>query len=112
MIGHLFSEGKSFSAYPIKVLYVSEGTSFDLKAGVTVSSRSFKKAVDRNKIKRVLRETYRLQQLPLQNLLNEQNKSLVLFFIYTGKELPAYADIYKSMEILLNRLVIDLSKPE
>ncbi|HEX8356772.1 MAG TPA: ribonuclease P protein component, partial [Segetibacter sp.] len=53
LISHLFSEGKSFSAYPLKVLYdMSSESSFAFQAGVTVSSRSFKKAVERNRVKR------------------------------------------------------------
>jgi ribonuclease P protein component len=76
-----------------------------LQAGVTVSSRSFKKAVDRNRVKRIMREVYRLQKLPLQQLLEKEDKRLVLFFIYTGKELPVFAEVSKKMEVILKRLV-------
>lgn len=76
-----------------------------MQAGVTVSSRSFKKAVDRNRVKRVMREVYRLQKLPLQNKVEQAGKHLLIFFIYTGKELPVYAELYKKMEIILQRIV-------
>jgi ribonuclease P protein component len=75
-----------------------------LQAGVTVSSRRFKKAVDRNRVKRILRETYRLQKLPLQQVLNEKNISIALFFIYTGKELPVFSEVYEKMGIILQHL--------
>jgi len=81
-----------------------------LQAAVAVSSRNFKKAVERNRVKRIFREAYRLQKLPLQNFLKEQNKSLIVFFIYTGKELPVFAEVHNKMEIILQRLTDNLSK--
>ncbi len=56
-----------------------------------------------------MREAYRLQKLPLQNLLKEQDKSLAVFFIYISKELPVFNEVNSRMAIILNRL-IDLSK--
>ncbi|MDB5247067.1 MAG: Ribonuclease protein component [Segetibacter sp.] len=104
-IDQLFNKGKSFSSFPIKVLYdFTEDTTVPLKAGVTVSSRNFKKAVQRNRVKRILREAYRLQKIPLQEMLVGRQKSLVLFFIYTGKELPVYNEVFEKMGIVLRRL--------
>ena len=79
-----------------------------LQAGVTTSSRNFKKAIERNRVKRVLREAYRLQKLPLQQHLKEKNISLALFFIYKGKELPVFAEVYEKMGIILQRLQKDI----
>jgi len=106
LIEYLFSKSKSISAFPVRVLYnfVEDDTSVPLQAGVTTSSRNFKKAIERNRVKRILREAYRLQKLPLQQHLKEQNKSLALFFIYTGKELPVFAEVYESMGIILQKL--------
>lgn len=105
MIEHLFGKGKNISAFPLKVLYdFVEDTSAPLQAGVTTSSRNFKKAVERNKVKRVLREAYRLQKISLQHAVEEQSTSLALFFIYTGKELPVFSDVYKKMGIILQKL--------
>ncbi len=107
----MFSKGKSFSVYPIKVLYeFIDDPTCTLQAGVTVSSRNFKKAVDRNRVKRVLREAYRIQKLPLQNFLKEQKKSLAVFFIYTGKELPVFAEVLKKLEVVLQKLTENLFK--
>lgn len=113
LIDALFSKGKSVSAFPIKALYnfVEDGAA-PLQAGVTASSRSFKKAVQRNRVKRVLREAYRLQKLPLQNALQASGKSLVVFFIYLGKELPVYTEVYEKMGIILERIADNvINKP-
>ncbi|CAA9468801.1 MAG: Ribonuclease P protein component [uncultured Segetibacter sp.] len=101
----MFSKGKSISASPVKVLYAfRENSVIVLQTGVTTSSRNFKKAVQRNRVKRILREAYRLQKLPLQQHLKERNLSLALFFIYTGKELPVFAEVYEKMGIILQKL--------
>lgn len=97
----------------MKVLYdYTEDTAEPIQAGVTAGSRKFKKAVDRNRVKRVLREAYRLQKLPLQNALREQKVSLSIFFIYRGKELPVFNEAYEKMGIILQKLqneIINLS---
>ena len=82
----------------------TENQKCSLQAGFTVSSRNFKKAVDRNRIKRLTRETYRLQKNQLQNQLRENHKSLAVFFIYTGKELPQYAALFEKVKIALEKL--------
>ena len=76
-----------------------------LQFGVTVSKKHFKKAVHRNRIKRLVREAYRTQKLPLQQLLKEkQPATLKLFVIYTGKELPDYYLIRTKVAAILERL--------
>jgi ribonuclease P protein component len=76
-----------------------------LQCGVAVSSRNFKKAVSRNRVKRIVREVYRLQKVPLQNLLKEQDKYLIVFIIYVAKELPVFNEVNGKMEIALQQLV-------
>ena len=89
----------------MRIIYVqTENRKFSLQAGFTVSSRNFKKAVDRNRIKRLTRETYRLQKNQLQNQLQENHKSLAVFFIYTGKELPEYLELFEKVKIALEKL--------
>lgn len=91
-IGLLFSEGKSVSKYPLRLVYHS-GTLGDdqpLKVGVSVSKKYFKKAVDRNYFKRVLRETYRLNQHLLKDHLS-QPYALMLF--YQSKDRLTFEEI-------------------
>lgn len=75
-----------------------------LQAGFTVSTRHFKKAVDRNRIRRLMRESYRLQKNNLLNELQENHKSRAIFFIYTGNELPQYKDVFEKIGSALERL--------
>ena len=91
-IGLLFSEGKSVSKYPLRLVYHSGALGDDqhLKVGVSVSKKYFKKAVDRNYFKRVLRETYRLNQHLLKDHL-QQPYSIMLF--YQSKDRLSFEEI-------------------
>lgn len=80
-----------------------------LQFGAGVSKRHFKRAVDRNRIKRLLREAYRTQKLPLQTHLEKSGKGyLKLFILYTGKELPPYPLIREKVGAVLGRLEKEL----
>lgn len=79
-----------------------------LQAGFGASSRNFKKAVDRNRIKRLSREAYRLQKQPLFDRLKEKGLSLAVFFIYTGKELPDYRTVTEKIGVALQKLIREL----
>lgn len=103
LIDELFKKGKSFSNFPFRVMW-APGNKFILQAGVGVSSRNFKKAVDRNRIKRLMREAYRLQKHDLYNTLAQKNTSLSVFILYNGNELPKYELVYEKMGSILKRL--------
>jgi ribonuclease P protein component len=105
IIDQLFKEGKSYAFAPFRVYYLFTSTPDTLlQSGVGVSTKNFKKAVDRNRIKRVTREAWRLQKNPLQQVLEEQNKKLSVFLIYTGKELPVYKEVYEKTGKIVDRL--------
>ncbi len=101
----LFSKGEKFSITPFRVHYAfNELTNPPLQFGVGVSNKNFKKAVDRNKIKRLVREAYRLQKVALEQQVKEKKRQLNLFFIYNGKEIPGYGGIFAKVKKILDRL--------
>lgn len=83
-----------------------------LQFGVGVSARNFKKAVDRNRVKRLLREAWRLQKVPLQGRLNEKGMVLRLFVIYTGRELPVQKAVSEKMSLAIERLEILINETD
>ncbi len=105
-IEQLFKDGRSFSIFPFRILWnIHDKNASHLQTGFAVSSKHFKKAVDRNRIKRLMREAYRLQKNDLYNQLTQQQKRVVVFFIYVGNELPEYSLIFDKTKTVLNRLI-------
>lgn len=100
----LFAKGNSFTLFPFRVLWKFEENEVGLKAGFSASTKNFKKAVDRNKIKRLLKESYRLQRNELSNLLLWKEKGVHIFFIYTGKDIPGYELLYTKTTAVLNKI--------
>lgn len=88
----LFSEGNSVSKFPLRLVYVEnkEPNAELIKMGVSVSKKYFKKAVDRNYFKRVLRETYRLNK---HLLIDHLEKPYAFMFFYQTKERLSYQEI-------------------
>jgi len=104
-IEQLFSGGKKFDVSPFRIHYLpGKFVKTPLQFGVGVSTKNFKKAVDRNRIRRLTKEAYRLQKISLQQKLKEKKTHLNVFFIYTGKELPDYKEVFSKVNLILNRL--------
>jgi len=112
LLQKLFSEEKSFTVFPIKVIYLETKTSLDspVKVAVGASGRHFKKAVQRNRIKRLLRECYRTEKLPLHSFLEQHNKQLIVFLLYIDKVLLEYAVIKTKMPFIIQKLVKALNE--
>lgn len=106
LIEALFEEGKAINAFPLRLIYLKTGDSN--KIGVSVSKRNFKRAFDRNRIKRLMRESYRLNK----NLLIDNNIDGYAFMIlYIGKEMPDFELVFKTTKILFKNLINILSRP-
>ncbi len=111
-IDRLFSSGESFIAYPLRVVfYIEEVTDNENQGGsvlISVSKKKFKRAVKRNRVKRLFRESYRLNKQELQTVLKEKNKRIDIAFLYLKNELPTYTEmekaVLKSISILIEKI--------
>lgn len=108
-IEQLFREGEHFFLHPFKVYYIFSPFKNDrrgsiLQTGIGVNTRHFKKAVDRNRIKRVTRESYRLQKNTLIALLQPRDLCLDLFLVYVAKEMPDYWMLNEKLRLILGKL--------
>jgi len=135
-IERVFREGKSFSVFPYKVVFLvsppgggptdqaevrplvggpalpargsgnqARSRAAAVQAGFGAASRNFKKAVDRNRIKRLSREAYRLQKGPLLEQLARKGLSMAVFFVFIGKELPDYPTVSAKIGVALQKLL-------
>uniref|UniRef100_UPI004049A808 ribonuclease P protein component n=1 Tax=Gelidibacter sp. TaxID=2018083 RepID=UPI004049A808 len=109
LIEQLFAQGQSVVAHPLRMVYIK--AEFDeaikIKAGVSVSKRHFKKAVDRNRIKRLMREAYRLQKAAYFDNISGQ---YALMILYIGKEEIDFKTIYSKMDVLLKKFQEKISQ--
>lgn len=122
-IEQLFKSGQSFFIYPYKVVYqlIDNGqwiidnlgsesvqkaniVHCPLLSGFAVSTKNFKHAVDRNRIKRLGREAFRLNKNTLTQQLTANHQQLQVFFIFTDKKLPDYKLIEPKMQACLKKL--------
>jgi ribonuclease P protein component len=95
----LFSKGKSLTNYPIKLVYLETPVNleFSAQAMFVAPKRSFKRAHDRNKLKRRMREAYRLNKNTFYENLKTLDKKLILAIIYIGKKTEDYGMIETSI---------------
>jgi len=106
----LFGKGKSFIAYPVKLVYTETPVDliFPAQAMFVAPKRSFKRAHDRNKLKRRMREVYRLNKNTFYEDLKLKEKKFLLAFIYVGKKQEDYLVIERS----ILKLITGLLKPK
>lgn len=106
LIKLLFEKGKRLKSFPIHLLYleIDHDTDFPVQAGFSAPKRYHKKAVDRNRIKRLMREAFRLHK---KNLITYQNpgnnKKYILMFIYMSNDMPKYLAVEKKIQVLLSQ---------
>ena len=101
----LFREGASFSAYPLRVIYVKKKPVADVPVSILISvpKKRFKRAVKRNRIKRLIRETYRLNKNALWESLQLSEKGLLIAFIYIGNEICDFSTLNASMKKIITK---------
>lgn len=106
VIGQLFDSGASFHIYPIRIIYLDArekyGEKCMVKCGFTVPKRRFRKTVDRNKIKRRMREAFRLNK---DQIYNSYPRDIQMIWIYTGTEILPYFRIEQAAKRIFDRLI-------
>ena len=98
----MFLEGNTHSKFPLKIFFLPKENLENNLAAFAVPKRNFKSAVDRNRVKRQLREAYRLNKQMLEEI---HGKKFVMLFLYLGKVKPQYADLEMAMVKLLKKLM-------
>jgi len=100
-IEQIFTHGSAVSLFPLRLVYQGVPVAqTPMQCAFSVSKRHFKKAVDRNRIKRLLREAYRIQKPALYKTLPAPFIGMMLF---TGKEIPSQEIMNKNVEKLLEK---------
>nr|WP_299386255.1 ribonuclease P protein component [Allomuricauda sp.] len=104
---HLFTEGKSIKSFPIKLLYAQcDFEDVPIKVGVVAPKKKFRNAVHRNRIKRLMRESYRLNK---HLLFNNVEGNFAFLFLYLGNKMPNANEVEKAMVGLLETFLKKVS---
>lgn len=105
IIDSLFQEGQSFGAYPLRIVWVPvEGNAYPVQCTVSVSKKRFPKAVDRNRVKRQLREAWRLNKHHLYAALSAEEQYAIML-LYTGKEQAPQHEIEQSVQRIIKKFL-------
>lgn len=115
LIEELLQNGSSFLLYPLKVVWLvkplTEPSPFPAQLVISVAKKRFRKANKRNRVKRLIRETYRINKEDLlYQFLKEHNLILSLMFSYVGNDIFTFADLERKLKLCLNRLVKEIEK--
>lgn len=106
VIGQLFKEGQSFGQYPLRLVYLpmaERRSDFPVQFTVSVPKKKFPKAVRRNRLRRQVREAWRLHKHRLYRALQGEERQLAFLVLYTAQEPLPYAEIEKAMKQMLWR---------
>lgn len=106
----------SFIAYPLRVVYriapKSEGKEPALSVLISVAKKRFKHAVNRNRVKRLIREAYRVQKSPLYNEVEAKGLTIHFALLMLDKELPSFSQVTAAMQKTLRRLEREVARYE
>jgi len=105
-IEHLFGQGEGFIAFPLRVVYqlVPKETSPAIQVLVSVPKKRFKHAVDRNRFKRLIRESYRLNKQPLCETVEQTDYTLRIALCAVSNEIPTFEIVQDKMQLALTKM--------
>jgi ribonuclease P protein component len=105
-IENLFIRGKSFVAYPLRIVYLEKVTQNPevLEVLVSIPKKRIKSAVNRNRMKRLIRESFRMNKHILHNVLIGGNRHIEIAFVYVKDELSDFDSIERGMRKALNEI--------
>jgi len=112
LIDRLFTEGSTFYIYPFKIfsLEIPLETTHPAQVLISVGKRSFKRAVDRNRVKRQIREVYRLHKQELYDKLVKDQRQCILGIIYTTNNHLTTAELEIKIKAIVKRLYTELNR--
>ena len=102
-----FSEGSNIKAFPILARHTSSNHDAEVpfQVATTVSKRRFRKAVSRNRIKRLMREAWRIEKHLLEANWKPGDQKKALVLIYVGKDIPTFAECSHTIKKIVNVLL-------
>ena len=113
LIEKLYHNGSSFLVYPFRIIWLSSeaNSEFPVQVLISIPKKKFKRAVDRNLLKRRIREIYRIQKSEnLFPFFNERSEKIVLGINYIGNEIAEYASMEKKFNTAMLRLKKNISE--
>lgn len=110
LIEQVYQEGAVAKQFPFVAhfLETEESLTAPFQLVIAAPKRSFRKAHDRNRIKRLMRETIRKNKLILEDYIDKSGKPLLLFLIYTGREEMPYRQLLRKNEQLFENIIKQL----
>ena len=112
IIEQLVEKGRSIQTPPFRLIWLVHGLQVmnPVQVAFSVPKRNFRSAVDRNKIKRLMREVYRKNKTDIYSFISDKQLQLALLVVYTGRVIPKYSEVEHKLTLTLQRFVEDFQK--
>lgn len=109
-ISVLQKDGNFFYNFPLRIKWIEvpDNDNIVIKILPTVPKRNFKKAIERNRIKRLIRESYRLQKEIILSVAKQKNKSIIIMFFFTGKKIVTFKEMESKIGVILQHIADNL----